>query len=172
MLDIWNDPDIRCVDRARSTLDYIVMFQQSNPETTVTKLTNNMFSLLPATTVKGAIFLYNQMCFLQNALGRVDKKYLWPETLLLSTISLKLLRPAFHNLKFLHKQASGIVKNVPRPASEFGNPLPVQPHTSAVTWDQVGTQLTQIADPESNDSNKLLHTWLQLQLRRRPKFCT
>ena len=152
MLDIWNDPDIRCVDKARSTLDYILMFQQSNPETTVTKLTNDMFSLLPATTVKGAVFLYNQMCFLQNALGRVDKKYLWPETLLLSTISLKLLGPAFHNLKFLHKQSSGTVKNVPRPASEFGNPLPVQPHASAVTWDQVGTQLTQIADPESNDS--------------------
>ena len=78
MLTIWNDPGIRCVDKARSTLDYIMMFQLSNPEITVAKLTNDMFQLLPATTVKGAVSLYDQMCFLQNALGRVDIQYLWP----------------------------------------------------------------------------------------------
>jgi DNA replication protein DnaD len=43
MLTIWNDPGIRCVDKARSTLDYILMFQLSNPEITVAKLTNDMF---------------------------------------------------------------------------------------------------------------------------------
>ena len=152
MLTIWNDPVIRCVDKARSTLDYIMMFQLSNPEITVAKLTNDMFSLLPATTVKGAVFLYDQMCFLQNALGRVDIKFVWPETLLLSTISLKLLGPAFHNLKFLHKQTVGHTKNVPRLASEFGNPLPKHGDSSAVTWEQLGTQLNQIAQPESDDS--------------------
>jgi hypothetical protein len=152
MLTIWNDPQIRCVDKTRSTLDYIMMFQLSNPEITVAKLTNDMFSLLPATTVKGAVFLYDQMCFLQNALGRVDIKFVWPETLLLSTISLKLLGPAFHNLKFLHKQTVGHTKNVPRLASEFGNPLPKHGDSSAVTWAQLGTQLNQIAQPESDDS--------------------
>jgi hypothetical protein len=111
-----------------------------------------MFSLLPATTVKGAVFLYDQMYFLQNALGRVDLKFVWPETLLLSTISLKLLGPAFHNLKFLHKQTVGHTKNVPRLASEFGNPLPKHGDSSAVTWEQLGTQLNQIAQPESDDS--------------------
>ena len=115
------------------------MFQLSNPEITVAKLTNDMFSLLPATTVKGAVFLYDQMCFLQNALGRVNLKFVWPETLLLSTISLKLLGPASHNLKFLHKQTVGHTKNVPRLASEFGNPLPKHGDSSAVTWAQLGT---------------------------------
>ena len=55
-------------------------------------------------------------------------------------------RPFLWNCWDLHSKMLNFctsVTNVPRPTSEFGSPLPVQPHASAVTWDQVGTQLTQ-----------------------------
>ena len=72
--ECWDDPLTKCVDKAKTTLDLILQYQQSNPDDQAAMLTADINGLLPATSIEGGLLLYNQMCFVQKCLSRLDKK--------------------------------------------------------------------------------------------------
>jgi hypothetical protein len=68
--DCWDDPLTSNVDKAKSTMDLILQYTQTNIEDQVATLQNDINVLLPATTAAGGLLLHQQMCFLQRCLGK------------------------------------------------------------------------------------------------------
>jgi hypothetical protein len=148
--DCWDDPVTSNVDKAKSTMDLILQYTQTNIEDQVATLQNDINVLLPATTATGGLLLHQQMCFLQRCLGKIGKDHKLPESSLLAIISKKLQGPIFSNLKFYHQQYAGNTEPTVRAASEYGEPPLKKANQSQVTWSELGENLQQLVAPESD----------------------
>jgi hypothetical protein len=148
--DCWDDPVTSNVDKAKSTMDLILQYTQTNIEDQVATLQNDINVLLPATTAAGGLLLHQQMCFLQRCLGKIGKDHKLPESSLLAIISKKLQGPIFSNLKFYHQQYAGNTEPTVRAASEYGEPPVKKANQCQVTWSELGENLQQLVAPESD----------------------
>jgi hypothetical protein len=137
-----------CIDKAKCTLDLILQYQHSTPAQTVALLTADMNALLPATSVKGGLLLYNQMSFLQKALAKIGQKYKWDDIAMLATIQIKLKGDCFSQLKFYHQQTADASEPTVRNPSDFGKPVPVLESATPMTWSTFGKNLKEIAEPK------------------------
>ena len=68
--DCWDDPVTSSVDKAKSTMDLILQYTQTNIEDQAATLQNDINSLLLATTAAGGLLLHASANMLSTAMSR------------------------------------------------------------------------------------------------------